>query len=51
LGELTGIFCKLECINQLSNVPIENILQIVKGHPNAVIGYTALWEIIGPDLG
>ena len=26
LGKLAGVFCKLECVNQFSNVSVKNIL-------------------------
>ena len=48
---LLGVLRKLQCIDKFLDVPVQYIIQVVDRQVDPVVGYPALGEIIGADLG
>ena len=44
LGELQGVY-------EFLYVAVEDVIQVIYGQADAMVGDAALWEIVSPDLG
>ena len=50
MRQLFCIFGKLERLNEFLEIPVHHVIKIVYGKAYAMVRYSALWIIIGPDL-
>ena len=50
VGHLFGILRKLERINKFLDIAVENIVEVIDGKTDPVIGYPALGKVVGPDF-
>ena len=50
LRQLRGLICGDEAVKELVDVPVHDVIKLIQGELDAMVGHAALGKIVGADL-